>query len=217
VRGWFITLEGVEGAGKSTQVERLRRALADRGYEVLATREPGGTTLGAGIRQLVLGAAERPVPMAELFLMLADRAQHVAEVIRPALAAGRVVIGDRYADATRAYQGGGRGLDRELIEQANAAATGGLEPDLTLYLDLPAEIGRVRQEARGAADRLEAEEPEFHARVSESYRRQLANAPNRIRIIDAAADADTVHESILRHVLAALEAGRGGDYEPPPR
>lgn len=217
MRGWFITLEGVEGAGKSTQVERLARALADRGYEVLATREPGGTTLGAGIRQLVLGGGQRPVPMAELFLMLADRAQHVAEVIRPALAAGRVVIGDRFADATRAYQGGGRGLDRELIEQANAAATGGLEPDLTLYLDLPAETGRARQRARGAADRLEAEEPEFHARVRESYRRQVANAPDRIRIIDAAADADTVHESILRQVLAALEAGPGGGHDLLPR
>ena len=217
MRGWFITLEGVEGAGKSTQVERLARALAERGYQVLATREPGGTALGAGIRQLVLGNGQRPVPMAELFLMLADRAQHVAEVIRPALGEGRVVIGDRYADATRAYQGGGRGLDLELIEQANAAATGRLEPDLTLFLDLPAEAGRVRQRARGTADRMEAEEPEFHARVRESYRRQAAATPGRIRIIDAAADADTVHRSILSQVLAALEAGRGGDREPPPR
>lgn len=217
MRGWFITLEGVEGAGKSTQVARLEQALVGRGYQVLTTREPGGTSLGAGIRELVLGGGHRPVPMAELFLMLADRAQHVAEVVRPALAAGRVVIGDRYADATRAYQGGGRGLNAGLIETANAAATGGLEPDLTLYLDLPAEAGRARQKARGAADRLEAEEPEFHARVRESYRRQAANAPDRIRIIDAAADADTVHESILRQVLAALEAGQGGNRERPPR
>jgi dTMP kinase len=213
VRGWFITLEGVEGAGKSTQVRRLARALADRGFDVVATREPGGTPLGEGIRKLVLGGAEHPVPVAELFLMLADRAQHVAEVIRPALDAGRVVIGDRFADATRAYQGGGRGLPGELIESANAAATGGLEPDLTLFLDLPAAAGQARQRARGAADRLEAEGPEFHARVAASYRRQVAAAPDRIKIIDAGADADTVHESILSQVLAALEAGRSGQLE----
>ena len=206
----FVTFEGLDGSGKSTQVELLRSHLAEAGRDVVATREPGGTPLGEGIRRLVLGDGPAPVPVAELFLMLADRAQHVAEVIRPALAAGRVVIGDRYADATRAYQGGGRGLPRELIEPANAAATGGLEPDLTLFLDLPAPSGQVRQRARGATDRLEGEGPEFHARVEAAYRRQVAAAPDRIKIIDAGADADTVHESILSQVLAALEAGRSG-------
>jgi dTMP kinase len=217
LRGWFITFEGVEGAGKSTQAGRLAEALRDRGYAVLETREPGGTPLGRGIRELVLGAGHRPVPMAELLLMLADRAQHLAEVVRPALAAGKVIIGDRYADATYAYQGGGRGLDHEVIATANAATTGGLEPDLTLFLDLPVDAARARQRARGAPDRMEAEGPEFHARVDAAYRTLVAAFPYRIKIIDAGADADTVHEAVLRQVLAALEAGPAGGGRRSPR
>ncbi len=144
LHGWFLTLEGVEGAGKTTQAGRLERALSAHGYDVLLTREPGGTALGDAIRRLVLGGQHHPTAVAELFLMLADRAQHVTEVILPALEAGRIVIGDRFSDATRAYQGGGRGLDRELIETALAAATGGLEPDLTFLLDMPPERARKR-------------------------------------------------------------------------
>jgi dTMP kinase len=215
VRGWFLSFEGVEGAGKSTQAARLRAALEARGYDVVVSREPGGTPLGAAIRELVLSGAFQTVPLAELFLMLADRAQHVAEVIRPALAAGRVVIADRYADATTAYQAGGRGLDPDLVARAIAAATAGLKPDLTLLLDVP--VGAARERFRGrAADRLEAETLAFHERVRAAYRAAQEQEPGRIKIIDARADADTVHESVLVQVLSVIEAPRvNGPSRPP--
>lgn len=203
MRGWFLSFEGVEGAGKSTQAARLAAALAARGYDIVLSREPGGTPLGAAIRELVLSGGYPTVPLAELFLMLADRAQHVAEVIRPALAAGRVVITDRFADATTAYQAGGRGLDADLVERAIAAATGGLKPDLTLLLDLPVAEARERFHDR-IEDRLEAEAQIFHERVRAAYRAQREREPERIKVIDASADADTVHESILKQVLTVL-------------
>ncbi len=205
VRGWFLSFEGVEGAGKSTQVARLAAALGRCGYDVVVSREPGGTPLGAAIRELVLAGVHPAVPLAELFLMLADRAQHVAEVIRPALAAGRVVVADRYADATTAYQAGGRGIDADLVERAIDAATGGLKPDMTILLDLPVAEARARLRGR-APDRLEAEAEVFHERVRAAYHAQHAREPERIKVIDARADADTVHKSILKQVLAALEA-----------
>jgi dTMP kinase len=205
VRGWFLSFEGVEGAGKSTQAKRLAAALRSRGYDVVLSREPGGTPLGAAIREIVLSGGYPTVPLAELFLMLADRAQHVAEVIRPALATGCVVIADRYADATTAYQAGGRGIDGDLVSRAIAAATGGLAPDLTLLLDLPVAEARERLKGR-IEDRLEAEALVFHERVRASYRAQGEREPERIKVIDARADADTVHESILKQVLVALAA-----------
>ncbi len=215
MRGWFLSFEGVEGAGKSTQAARLKAALAARGYEVVVSREPGGTPLGAAIRELVLSGAYPTVPLAELFLMLADRAQHVAEVIRPALAAGRVVIADRYADATTAYQAGGRGIDADLVARAIAAATGGLQPDLTLLLDLPVAAARERFKGR-VEDRLEAEALVFHERVRAAYRAAREREPDRIKVIDARADADSVHESVLQQVLTVLEAPRvNGPNRPP--
>ncbi len=205
MRGWFLSFEGIEGAGKSTQASRLVAALEAEGYDVVLSREPGGTALGAAIREIVLSGGFAPVPLAELFLMLADRAQHVAEVIRPALAAGRVVIADRFADATTAYQAGGRGIDPDLVERAIAAATGGLWPDLTLLLDLPVAEARRRLRDR-APDRLEAEAMAFHERVRAAYQAQGAREPGRIKVIDAAADGDTVHLSILNQVLPVLAA-----------
>ena len=148
--------------------------------------------------------------------MLADRAQHVAEVIVPALEAGRIVIGDRFSDATRAYQGGGRGLDRGLIETALAAATGGLEPDLTFLLDMAPERARKRLGERPGLDRMEREDGGFHDRVREAYRRQVALAPDRIMIIDATVDADTVHETILSQALAAIGGDRRRQRAVPP-
>jgi len=216
LRGWFLTLEGVEGAGKSTQARRLQSALAARGHDVLLTREPGGTALGQAIRPLVLGGEHQPTAAAELFLMLADRAQHVAEVIRPALEAGRIVIGDRFSDATRAYQGGGRGLDLDLIETALRAATGGLEPDLTFLLDMPPERARARLRERPGLDRMEREDGGFHVRVREAYRRQVALDPDRIMIIDATVDADTVHETILSQALAVIGSDRKRQRAAPP-
>lgn len=215
MRGWFLSFEGVEGAGKSTQAARLRAALEARGYEVVLSREPGGTPLGAAIRALVLSGEYPTVPLAELFLMLADRAQHVAEVIRPALAAGRVIIADRYADATTAYQAGGRGIDADLVARAIAAATGGLKPDLTLLLDLP--VAEARERLRGRVeDRLEAEAQVFHERVRAAYQAGREREPERIKVIDARADADSVHESVLQQVLTVLEAPRvNGPNRPP--
>lgn len=216
MRGWFLSLEGVEGAGKTTQARLLAAALVARGLDVLLTREPGGTELGAGIRELILAHRHHPVPHAELFLILADRAQHVAEVIRPALAAGRVVVADRYADATTAYQAAGRGIDPELVERAVAAATGGLKPDLTFLLDLPVAQARERVGSRGARDRLEAEAGAFHERVRAGYRREFEREPGRIKIVDAEADPETIHRSILSQVLAALAAGREKLPKQPP-
>jgi dTMP kinase len=197
----------VEGAGKSTQARLLATALTARGLDVLLTREPGGTELGLAIRELILAHHHQPVPLAELFLVLADRAQHVAQVIRPALQAGRVVVADRYADATTAYQAAGRGIDRDLVERVIAAATGGLKPDLTFLLDLPVAQARQRVGDRGARDRFEAEAGEFHERVRAGYRREFEREPGRIKIVDAEADPETIHRSILSQVLAALAAG----------
>lgn len=207
--GWFLSLEGVEAAGKTTQAKLLARALEAHGIEVLLTREPGGTPLGAAIRELLLGGRLEPVPLAELFLILADRAQHVAEVVRPALDAGRVVVADRFADATAAYQAGGRGIDGELVERAIAAATGGLKPDLTVLLDLPIAVARQRLRSRHGndrLDRLEAEEDAFHERVRAAYRQLALREPGRIKIVDAEADPEAVHRNILSHVLQSLNA-----------
>lgn len=207
MRGWFVSFEGIEGVGKTTQIERLADALGARGLDVLLTREPGGTPLGIDIRELILAGRHAPVPLAELFLILADRAQHVAEVIRPALAAGRLVIADRYADATVAYQAGGRAVDPGLVEWGLKAATGGLKPDLTLFLDLPVAAARERTRNRGAPNRIDKETEAFYRRVREAYLRLVEREPGRIKVIDARADADSVHQSILNQVLQAL-AGR---------
>lgn len=188
-RGFFLTFEGIEGSGKSTHVDLLADALRSRGVTVRVTREPGGTPLGEALRGLLLGTdGDPPVPQAELFLLLAARAQHVARVILPALAAGEVVISDRYGEASLAYQGGGRGLGREQVEEANALATGGLRPDLILLFDLePDEMLRrieKRRQKAGALDRLDAESTAFFSVVRAAYR-DLADAdPERFRIIE---------------------------------
>jgi dTMP kinase len=156
-----------------------------------------------------------PVPHAELFLILADRAQHVAEVIQPALAAGRVVVADRFADATLAYQAGGRGIDRELVDRATRAAMGGIQPDLTLLLDLSVEVARQRVGGRGARDRFEAEGEAFHERVRATYLELVEREPGRIKIVAAEADPETVHREILDRVLAAMESGGERSGGPP--
>jgi dTMP kinase len=208
VRGWFVSFEGIEGVGKTTQIERLADALGARGFDVVQTREPGGTPLGVDIRELILAGRHTPVPLAELFLILADRAQHVAEVIRPALAAGRLVITDRYIDATVAYQAGGRAVDHGLVGWGLEAATGGLKPDLTLFLDLPVAMARERTRNRGAPNRIDKETEAFYRMVREAYLELVEREPGRIKVIDARADADSVHQSILSQVLQALGRGR---------
>ncbi len=203
--GRFITFEGVEGSGKTTQIERLARVLQEQGHDPLVTCEPGGTDLGQHLRGLILGLDFRPEPLTELFMLLADRAQHVVEVIRPALAAGRVVLCDRFTDATLAYQVVGRELDRSLATAAAAAAAGNLQPDLTLLLDLPIEAGWQRVVARGGADRLDQEDAAFHRRVRDAYHQQRQAEPARIKLVDASTDPDTIHRCVLAEVMALLE------------
>jgi dTMP kinase len=201
--GMFITLEGIEGSGKSTQLQRLADYLRQRGETVLTTREPGGCPIADAIRQILLHPANTAlVPRAELLLYAAARAQHVAEVIRPALDRGEVVLCDRFLDATIAYQGYGRGLDLSLIEQLNRLATGDLLPDLTLLLDMPADEG-LRRACRRNADssaeegRFEAEALDFHRRVRMGYL-DLARHQQRFCVIDASGTQDEVGSRILQ-------------------
>ncbi|WP_257388184.1 dTMP kinase [Tahibacter caeni] len=186
-RGGFITLEGGEGAGKSTVLGKVRERLAEAGIDALFTREPGGTGAGEAIRQVLLDPAYRGLcAEAELLLMFAARAQLVREVIRPALAAGRWVLSDRFTDASFAYQGGGRGQPEPRIADLERWAADGLRPDLTLLLDLPVAQGLARAGARaGAADRIEQEREDFFERVRAAYRARAAADPGRFRVIDA--------------------------------
>lgn len=196
-RGRFVTVEGGEGVGKSTNIEFLCALIRARGIEVLATREPGGTPTAERIRELLLEHGEEPIPdAAELLLFFAARALHVENVIRPALERGTWVVCDRFTDATRAYQGAGRGLDARRIEQLAEWVHGDLEPDLTLLLDAPADVGRGRAEQRSDADRLEGEQAAFHARVRDAYRALAKREPARFAVIDASRPLDRVQTDI---------------------
>ncbi len=210
----FITFEGIEGSGKSTALNRVRQTLLDEGHGVLLTREPGGSRLGRTLRSILLDLSNDDiVPEAELFLYLADRAQHVGQVIRPALAEGVTVLSDRYADSTVVYQGYGRGLDPERLRELNDMAVGGLWPDLTLVFDLPPEEGLRRAMARNLLEgtsvsegRFEAEHLAFHDRVREGYLTWAALHPARFRVVDATRTPDEVFEDVMRAVRAALAA-----------
>jgi len=198
--GKLISIEGGEGAGKTTVFNAIRQFLSDAGITVIGTREPGGTEVGERIRQVLLSPDHRIVPEAELLLMFASRAQLVQELVRPALAEGQYVLTDRFTDASYAYQGGGRGLPMALIEALERDFVG-IRPDLTLLLDLGVEQGMARAQARGQAlDRIEQERTDFFQRVREIYRQRAEREPERIVIIDASQPQDDV----VRQVLAAV-------------
>ena len=188
----------------------LASELRLRGREVVATREPGGTPLGTRIRQLVLDTEEQVDPLAELLLYAADRAQHVRTLVRPALESGHVVLSDRYADATVAYQGAGRGFPDEIVSELVVLATGGLMPDLTLIFDLPVDESQRRAHRRTSnghkRDRLDAEDAAFHTRVRDSYQRIAAAEPERVRIIDASGSVQETQGQVMRIVMPFLES-----------
>ena len=203
--GLFVTFEGGEGSGKSTQIQRLAERLRARGLEPVATREPGGTPVAEGIRSLLLDPALAPAPIAEALLMEAARTELVAAVIRPALEAGRVVLCDRYADSTLAYQGAGRGLDAAMLREWNRVATGGLDPDLTLLFDLDPALGLERRGARlERGNRLDRESPDFHARVRARYLELARAEPTRFVVVDAAQSPERVEEAAWAALSARL-------------
>ena len=204
-RGVFITLEGGDGSGKTTQAELLRDWLSGEGRTVLRTREPGGTEVGVEIREIVLHHRGDISPRAEALLYAADRAHHVATVVRPALERGEVVIQDRYIDSSVAYQGVGRVLDPEAVRSLSEWATEGLAPDLTILLDLDADAARGRlDEARTRYDRLEAEASEFHDRVRAAYLALAEAEPGRFLVVDAARPVDQIAGDIRDRVADLL-------------
>ncbi len=195
--GRFITLEGIEGAGKSTCMDFAARVLERHGRTVINTREPGGTALGEGIRRLFLEDGEINAD-AELLLLFAARAEHLAQVIRPALACGNTVLCDRFTDASYAYQGAGRGVPESRIAALETWVQGDLRPDLTLLFDVPVELGRARAQRRSGPDRIEREQGDFFNRARNTYLARAAAQPQRFRVIDAARP--------LAEIEAALEA-----------
>jgi dTMP kinase len=201
-RGWFITFEGGEGTGKSTQIERLARHLEGRGFEVVLTREPGGTPLAEAIRSVTLDPDHEPDGLVEAFLMEAARRDHVAKVIRPALDRGAVVVCDRFADSTTVYQGIVRGVGVDVVDGLNELATGGLEPDRTLVLDMETDsaVGRARSrntETTMMESRFDDEPAPFHDAVREGFRELALRAPERVVLVDAAGDPETVFGRVL--------------------
>lgn len=205
--GAFITFEGIDGCGKSTQLRLLASELRVRGVPVVATREPGGTPLGQKLRAALLDVQEQVDPLTELLVFAADRAQHVRNHLLPALEQNQVVLSDRYADATVAYQGAGRGFDPKLIAQIVELATGGLQPDLTLLFDLSVADAAVRTRKRVKAkrtDRLDVENADFHTRVRNAYVEIAKAAPDRFRIIDARGSVEETHRVVMDIVLPFL-------------
>ena len=206
--GVFITFEGIDGCGKSTQLRLLSSELRARGLSVVTTREPGGTTLGQKLRAALLDVEGQVDPLAELLVFAADRAQHVRTVLRPALAENKIVMSDRYADATVAYQGSGRGFRPELISEIVQLATDGLTPDMTLLFDLSVPESAVRTRRRVAAkhtDRLDSENVEFHERVRKAYLEIAKSNPHRVRVIDAHDSSPETHELVMDIVIPFLK------------
>lgn len=207
-RGRFITVEGIEGVGKSTHIGVLAKLIESAGHEVLTTREPGGTPVAEAIRKLLKDHGDESIPeIAELLLMFAARSLNVNNVIVPALNAGKWIISDRFTDSSRAYQGGGRGLPMETINQLADWVHGDTQPDLTILLDAPAEIGLARASTRGAPDRIEQEKHEFFARVRDCYLELAAAEPERFVVIDTCrslADVEGDIRALAQQILGNI-------------
>jgi dTMP kinase len=208
MRGRFITLEGIDGAGKSTHLEWLAQLLEVRGIGVRATREPGGTLLGERLRELLLDRDQRLAPETETLLMFAARREHVETVIVPALEAGAWVLCDRFTDASYAYQSGGSGVAWDKVAALELWVHPALQPDLTLLFDVSPEIGRQRAQRGGTADRFEREEQAYFQRVREAYLRRARSCPDRVRVIDAGGELDAVRKT-LEDLVTPLCAGTG--------
>jgi dTMP kinase len=200
--GLFVTFEGIDGSGKSTQMELCAKALEAAGYSVVLTRNPGGTEFGLELRQILLHSKGNVFPMSELLLFIADRAQHMDEVVAPALKAGKIVLCDRHIDSTLAYQGYGRGLSLHTIEELNTIALQGRIPDWTLLFDGDPTVLAQRVNNRGQADRMEGEKADFHRRVREGYLAVAQQHPGRIKVFNALDSVEALHQQ----VMAALEA-----------
>lgn len=204
--GLFVTFEGGDASGKTTQIGLLADWLKAQGKTVLVTREPGGSDLGNELRDIVLHRRGFIAPRAEALIYAADRAHHIHEVVRPALGRGEVVLQDRYLDSSVAYQGAGRVLDPAEVKDVSVWATEGLMPGVTILLDVPADIGLQRQASEERAyDRLEAEALDFHERVRESYLAIAREDPERVAVIDGTASVDDVHQAVLQKVSQALD------------
>lgn len=207
MNGKFITLEGIDGSGKSTQLAMLAAELRRRGYQVVTTREPGGTELGQALRAAFLETSGPVAPMAELLSFAADRAQHVEYLIKPEVAVGKVVISDRYADATFAYQGAGRGFTEEQVNTVIELATGGLKPDLTLFFDIPPAEAMTRMSVRTDEhrNRMDDETEEFYMRVRAAYLGIADREQERFVVIDGYGSIDEIHERVMTVVLQRIE------------
>lgn len=202
----FITLEGPEGSGKSTQIKRLAKRLDAMGYPVITTREPGGTPIGDQIRQVLVRMENKELhPRTEILLFLAARAQLVEQLIKPALQDGKIILCDRYGDSTMAYQGYGHGLDLEKLRQMLDFATDHLKPDLTILLDLDVKTGLMRKKAEDEWNRLDAYEVLFHERVRQGYLNLAHEEPERLRIVDASQGIDAVQEDLFQIILDAIK------------
>lgn len=208
-RGRFITVEGQDGAGKTTNLDRVEQIVRQAGHEVVRTREPGGTPLGDELRKLVLHRGDLEIEAtAELLLIFAARAQHLSSVIRPALAAGAWVVCDRFTDATYAYQGGGRGVETATIAELEQLVQGDFRPDLTLLFDVDSATGARRASNRGGPDRFESEQETFRNNVRQAYLRRARAETGRIRIVDASHSLDRVGEevaAIMKHYIESLD------------
>jgi dTMP kinase len=203
-QGLFVTFEGIDGSGKSTQLQLCAKALEAKGHTVIITRNPGGTQFGEELRQILLHSTKTVYPLSELLLFIADRAQHMDEIVLPALQAGKIILCDRHIDSTLAYQGYGRGLSLDTIQHLNQIAIQTQKPDLTLLFDgEPAALAK-RVSNRGQSDRLEREKADFHQRVREGFLTLAHQTPQRIKILNALESIDSLQAQVLQHIQNAL-------------